>query len=295
MARIRTIKPEIWTDEKFMAVSHGARLLFIGMFNFADDNGALVHSITELRVRIFPGDEKPEVQVWLTELIKIGLVIDYEVEGQKYLLVKGLRTHQVIDKPRKSNLPLPPSVEINGNQLKSTDLRKEGRKGRERKGRERKGRKEGGKGASPEPPGGGNGDARPAAPAYACECFEISREYLAELVQGFPEVPEDYLLKVFFPAMRDWCLDNRKQAEHRAKFENKTGRLRNPRKCFRTWLQKEAPEKIARWQGEARARATTTLAEPEGIMVPAPGCTKCKGKGLTGEGPCNCLRPDGQR
>ena len=83
MARIRTIKPEIWTDEKFMAVSHGARLLFIGMFNFADDNGDLLYSITELQGRIFPGDEEPAVEYWLTELINIGLVIDYEVEGQK--------------------------------------------------------------------------------------------------------------------------------------------------------------------------------------------------------------------
>jgi hypothetical protein len=42
MARIRTIKPEFWTDEKIVECSFEARLMFIGMFNFADDKGNLV-------------------------------------------------------------------------------------------------------------------------------------------------------------------------------------------------------------------------------------------------------------
>lgn len=33
MARIRTIKPEFWTDEKIVECSFEARLMFIGMFN----------------------------------------------------------------------------------------------------------------------------------------------------------------------------------------------------------------------------------------------------------------------
>ncbi|STV36571.1 primosomal protein I [Klebsiella pneumoniae] len=39
MARIRTVKPEFWTDEKVVECSIPARLLFIGLFNFANDNG----------------------------------------------------------------------------------------------------------------------------------------------------------------------------------------------------------------------------------------------------------------
>jgi hypothetical protein len=154
--------------------------------------------------------------------------------------------------------------------------------------------KKGGGKASPKAPGGDNGDARPPAPVYSCECFEVSREYLGELREKFAEIPEDYLLHAFLPAMRDWCLDNRHRAEHKSKFESKTGRLRNPRKCFRTWLQKEAPEKIARWQGEHRARAPTELTEPEGILTPDPNCTKCN-RGLTAKGLCDCLKPEGQR
>ncbi|KKK60207.1 hypothetical protein LCGC14_3026700, partial [marine sediment metagenome] len=39
MARIRTVKPDFWTSEDVAAVSRNARLLFIGLLNFADDVG----------------------------------------------------------------------------------------------------------------------------------------------------------------------------------------------------------------------------------------------------------------
>ena len=42
MARIRTIKLEFWEDEKLAKLPVHARLLFIGTWNFADDNGALL-------------------------------------------------------------------------------------------------------------------------------------------------------------------------------------------------------------------------------------------------------------
>nr|MBF6067360.1 primosomal protein [Klebsiella pneumoniae] len=37
MARIRTIKPEFWTDEDMAEVSEPACLLAIGLLNYADD------------------------------------------------------------------------------------------------------------------------------------------------------------------------------------------------------------------------------------------------------------------
>ncbi|STT55946.1 primosomal protein I [Klebsiella pneumoniae] len=39
MARIRTIKPEFWTDEDMAEVSEPACLLAIGLLNYADDEG----------------------------------------------------------------------------------------------------------------------------------------------------------------------------------------------------------------------------------------------------------------
>ena len=39
MAKIRPVHPDIWTDDDFVSVSPWARLLFIGLWNFACDNG----------------------------------------------------------------------------------------------------------------------------------------------------------------------------------------------------------------------------------------------------------------
>ena len=37
--RIRTIKPDFWTDAKVSKLTYLARLLFIGLWNVADDEG----------------------------------------------------------------------------------------------------------------------------------------------------------------------------------------------------------------------------------------------------------------
>ena len=39
MARIRTIKPEFWIDDVIVELPFETRLLFIGIWNFADDAG----------------------------------------------------------------------------------------------------------------------------------------------------------------------------------------------------------------------------------------------------------------
>ena len=57
MARIRTIKPEFWTDEKIVELSAFARLLFIGLWNFADDAGRMEFSAKRLKMQIFPADD----------------------------------------------------------------------------------------------------------------------------------------------------------------------------------------------------------------------------------------------
>jgi len=106
MARIRTIKPEFWTSESVVECSCSARLLLIGMLNFADDYGNLVNSPKRLKMQIFPADII-DTALLLDELIKHGLVIPYVVDGEKYLNIKGFRKHQVINKPSKSKIPLP--------------------------------------------------------------------------------------------------------------------------------------------------------------------------------------------
>lgn len=105
MARIRTVKPEFWTDEVVGECSVRARLLFLATWNFSDDHGGLDRSAKQLKAQAFPYDSvdcEPLVQ----ELLTHGLLIEYESEGKKYLHIKGFRKHQKVEKPAKPKVPL---------------------------------------------------------------------------------------------------------------------------------------------------------------------------------------------
>ena len=108
MARIRTIKPEFWTNERVMECSANARLLFIGMWNFADDLGRLSLSPKTIKAQIFPSDEIgfDVILGMIRELSTNGLILTYEVDGKEYLQIVGWQ-HQRIDKPQPGKCPSP--------------------------------------------------------------------------------------------------------------------------------------------------------------------------------------------
>jgi len=105
MARVRTIKPEFWTDRRVGECSASARLLFIATLNFADDEGGLDRSAKQLKAQAFPYDNI-DCEALVQELLSVGLLIEYEVSGNKYLHIKNFRKHQRIDKPQKARIPV---------------------------------------------------------------------------------------------------------------------------------------------------------------------------------------------
>lgn len=129
MARIRTIKPEFWTDDKLTECSMSARLLFIGTWNFADDSGNLDRSPKQIKARVFPADNV-DCEPLLQELIGHGMLTEYAVNDKTYLHIQGFTKHQVINRPSKPSCPaFDESLRTHGG------LNTEG-KGRERKGKE---------------------------------------------------------------------------------------------------------------------------------------------------------------
>ena len=136
MARIRTIKPEFFTSEQLAECSPNARLLFIGMWCFCDDQGVHPASAARLKMEVYPGDDftKDQVADMAAELVRHGLLHEYEAEGEKYWLVTGWK-HQKIDKPSKK-YPLPVAEDSpNPPRMVDDDSGTEG-KGREGKGEE---------------------------------------------------------------------------------------------------------------------------------------------------------------
>ena len=105
MARIRTIKPEFWTDERVGECSVSARLLLIAALNFADDYGGLERSSKQLKAQVFPYDSI-DCEPLVLELLRVGLFIEYQVADRKYLHIKGFRKHQKVEKPAKPRIPL---------------------------------------------------------------------------------------------------------------------------------------------------------------------------------------------
>lgn len=147
MPRIRSIKPEFFTDDAVGALSLPARLLFVGTWVFADDYGTLDRSAKQLKAQVFPYDDV-DCDPLLAELLAAGLLAEYQADGKTYLYITGFADHQKIDKPSKAKRPLP---EDSITRRTLTEDSANTRSGREGKGREGKGRE--GNGGEDSPPG----------------------------------------------------------------------------------------------------------------------------------------------
>ncbi len=113
MARIRNIKPEFWADPELTQCSRDARLLYIAMWNFADEHKRISLNPRYLRGECFPLDDDVTdsmVAEWIEELSVQGNVLPYEVGGKRYGVIQSLDKHNRLQPERmKSKIPDPPS------------------------------------------------------------------------------------------------------------------------------------------------------------------------------------------
>jgi hypothetical protein len=110
MARIRTIKPEFWSDKTMSKLSPMTRLFFIALWNFADDAGRARALARELAGFAFPYDDDVEaktVNSMLDELADAGRILLYEIADMRYYQIVNWK-HQVINKPTRSRHPAHP-------------------------------------------------------------------------------------------------------------------------------------------------------------------------------------------
>lgn len=115
MARIRTIKPEFWEDEKLAKLPVHARLLFIGTWNFADDNGVLLANPVLMKSHIFPYEDIgiSTISEWIDMLVENGMLIRTTYNGKDYLVIRKFLIHQKINrKSIRINIPLPVVLQV---------------------------------------------------------------------------------------------------------------------------------------------------------------------------------------
>jgi hypothetical protein len=154
MARIRSIKPEFFTSLTIGDLPPLARLTFIGLWTYVDDDGRGVDDVRLIRSAIWPLDDRTfnDIEQDLVALEQAGVIIRYvgpchppeslrnasggapeplrnpsggapEREGRKYLAVTNWKEHQRISHPRATRYPEPNSGYRNGLDDTSESLR----------------------------------------------------------------------------------------------------------------------------------------------------------------------------
>ena len=107
MARKRMISPEIWDSENFSKLSILAKLVFIGMFSNADDEGRGKAKAECQKSKLFAYDESmrvADVESALDEVAENMSVTMYSHDGNEYYSFDNWKKWQKVDKPSPSNI-----------------------------------------------------------------------------------------------------------------------------------------------------------------------------------------------
>ena len=106
MARIRTIKPQFWDDAKIGRIPRDARLLYIGLWTFADDLGVVIADPVWLKSKIFPYDriQIQQLEAWLGLLEETGFISLLSVKSESFYYLPTFSRHQIINRPNLDNV-----------------------------------------------------------------------------------------------------------------------------------------------------------------------------------------------
>lgn len=108
MARKRMIDPNIWQSEDFSKLSTLAKLVFIGLFSLADDEGRGRSNPIYLKSSLFPYEEgirSADIDKTLSEISSNMSVVFYSCDGSNYYSLYNWNTWQKIDRPTASKIP----------------------------------------------------------------------------------------------------------------------------------------------------------------------------------------------
>lgn len=205
MARIRSLKPTFWTDEKIGVLPRDVRLTFIGLISaMADDHGRLVGSARIVRGAVYPYDDDMTVAMigeHLDVLAAAGRIHRYSVNGDDYIQITNWSRHQRVDKPSPSLLPPPPDsiAERSANDPGTlpTEGKGEGTEGEKEK--ERDGERSGAEGVREPAPIGAPAPASPGSPPSV----PSPADELASLIGALPPEARQILDTFYEPALTE--------------------------------------------------------------------------------------------
>ena len=105
--RIRTVKPEFFSDQLLGQFPIETHFLAMGLISIADDEGWFNANPSYIMAEVFPlrifADPSPNVPRMLSELSEIEFVRLYrDSRGCEFGIVDGFTRHQKVDKPKPS-------------------------------------------------------------------------------------------------------------------------------------------------------------------------------------------------
>ena len=141
MARIRTVKPELFRHEDLYVAEKRTclplRLSFIGLFTVADREGRFKWRPNEIKLDVLPFDEGVDFSRVMDALVEHGFIVRYEVDGREYGCIPTFTEHQRINSHEAdSTLPAPQCTEMHMHARALTPNAHVEGKGKEGKGKE---------------------------------------------------------------------------------------------------------------------------------------------------------------
>ncbi len=94
MARARNIKPSFFKNELLGEADPLIGLLFISLWTLADKAGRLEDRPSRIRAETFPYRDDIDINGYLTQLVSLGFIWRYLVDGIAYIQVIEFVTHQ---------------------------------------------------------------------------------------------------------------------------------------------------------------------------------------------------------
>jgi hypothetical protein len=127
VARIRSVKPELFTSPSLNRVPVAARYLFVGLWTESDDAGRFLANAKRIAGVVFPDDEDVtgvEVERWLGLLAEQDAIRFYQHNGTRYGYIPNWEKHQAASMRRGgSRFPAPSDVQVAREDVQTASVR----------------------------------------------------------------------------------------------------------------------------------------------------------------------------
>ena len=104
--RNRMVKADFWTDPELLRWPLAKRMLYQGLWAFAEDSGCLEDDPFGWKLSIFPSPVDSDITVellteWRDDLVASGKLYRYEADGKHYLFIRTFHQHEHPRNPQR--------------------------------------------------------------------------------------------------------------------------------------------------------------------------------------------------